>query len=422
MSAEDDDEGSTPAGLITELAAHAPQSDAEWAAWLHSAVKACPAYASHASILDECCAIAARWRERFWPKRAVWSRIRRGERLVKELCESAPVLARARAAVEDLENPGGKKMIILDLCSGFGYLAMFLSELLAPWADRVEKIVLVDVKWAPHNVPPSTKHLDPEHIYEAGWPIRLTTCRSNLKNACARRQLAREFLSCGAPVLLLGVHLCGTLSLRAIEVFNDARCIVGFALKPCCLPPKLHAKRDEMFDVGGHTFKACEVCADGRWRQGRWVGRSNKQECEKKFGRWSQHLYEGVKAGGNANGGKKTLEHHRVQAGWWQNQFVFAARPFAAEPPRGLLAESAEERQATREDAEKRAEEAARRDAEANAERARRRAKQAGARKQFGLRQLVASRFALMASVTAAGVLVVGVMAMLHRRHAARAI
>ena len=281
MSAEDDDEGSTPAGLITELAAHAPQSDAEWAAWLHSAVKACPAYASHASILDECCAIAARWRERFWPKRAVWSRIRRGERLVKELCESAPVLARARAAVEDLENPGGKKMIILDLCSGFGYLAMFLSELLAPWADRVEKIVLVDVKWAPHNVPPSTKHLDPEHIYEAGWPIRLTTCRSNLKNACARRQLAREFLSCGAPVLLLGVHLCGTLSLRAIEVFNDARCIVGFALKPCCLPPKLHAKRDEMFDVGGHTFKACEVCADGRWRQGRWVGAATSRSARR---------------------------------------------------------------------------------------------------------------------------------------------
>ena len=36
-----------------------------------------------------------------------------------------------------------------------------------------------------------------------------------------RRALARAFLSHGAPSLLLGVHLCGTLSLRCVELYND---------------------------------------------------------------------------------------------------------------------------------------------------------------------------------------------------------
>ena len=103
------------------------------------------------------------------------------------------MLTRVVRAVEALElaDPS-KPLVILDLCSGFGYLAMFLSELLAPFAHKVEKIVCVDIRWAPHSVEPSAHHLNPEHLLHPGWPVRLTTSRCDLKNSSARRQLASE--------------------------------------------------------------------------------------------------------------------------------------------------------------------------------------------------------------------------------------
>ena len=109
--------------------------------------------------------------------------------------------------------------VILDLGSDFGYLSMLLSELLPP--DKVQKIVLVDVQWAPHTVTPGPQNLNPEHLHADGWPIRLVSSRCDLKTASDRRNLCRAFLSHGAPVLLVGLHLCGTLALRAVQLFNE---------------------------------------------------------------------------------------------------------------------------------------------------------------------------------------------------------
>ena len=126
-------------------------TDDEWCSWLREDLQSCPAWQTHAAILGECATIATGWRARFWADRPLWNRIRRGRRLAKELAESAPVLQQARAAVAALPE-GGPPLVILDLCSGFGYLGMFLSELLRPHAARVAKIVLVDIRWPPHGV------------------------------------------------------------------------------------------------------------------------------------------------------------------------------------------------------------------------------------------------------------------------------
>ena len=123
-------------------------TDDAWCSWLREDLQSCPAWQTHAAILDECATIATGWRARFWADRPLWNRIRRGRRLAKELAESAPVLQQARAAVAALPE-GGQPLVILDLCSGFGYLGMFLSELLRPHAARVAKIVLVDIRWPP---------------------------------------------------------------------------------------------------------------------------------------------------------------------------------------------------------------------------------------------------------------------------------
>ena len=110
-------------------------SNEEWCSWLHAELRACPAYATHGALLDECCAIAARWRTRFWGRKALWNRMRRGSRLAKELAEAAPVLERARLEAQSVKLEGGARVVVIDLCSGFGYMAMFLSELLPP--DKV---------------------------------------------------------------------------------------------------------------------------------------------------------------------------------------------------------------------------------------------------------------------------------------------
>ena len=111
----------------------------------------------------------------------VWLRTVKRGRLLKELLESLPVLDRVLRFVEqELPPPprpslrapsssvaaaaaadgrgtegddGGKRadgrLTILDLCSGFGYLSMFLAELLPP--ARVGSIVLLDKAWPMHS-------------------------------------------------------------------------------------------------------------------------------------------------------------------------------------------------------------------------------------------------------------------------------
>lgn len=273
-------------------------------------------------------------RDRFWQNKAVWGRIRGGNRLAKELGEIVPVLAFVIKNISslNLKKFGGKKVVIVDLCSGFGYLAMFLSCLLP--ADKVDKIVCVDKMWSPHNVERKPHHLSTEHILADGWPIRLTTSRTDLKVPSDRRNLARTFFADGAPVMLLGVHLCGVLSLRAVQLFNESPCIVALALKPCCLPPKIHAKRCEVFELGDHKFSAAHVCVEGRWRGGKWVGPESREVVERRFHIWAENLARGVDVGK----GKSSLETIVVQKSWFQNSFIFSQRPFSPSLPYGSLA------------------------------------------------------------------------------------
>ncbi|EOD30978.1 hypothetical protein EMIHUDRAFT_203035 [Emiliania huxleyi CCMP1516] len=343
-------------------------SNEEWCSWLHAELRACPAYATHGALLDECCAIAARWRTRFWGRKALWNRMRRGSRLAKELAEAAPVLERARLEAQSVKLEGGARVVVIDLCSGFGYMAMFLSELLPP--DKVERIVLVDKAWARHGVERRPHHIDPAHISDPGWPIRLSTSHADLKTPSDRRSLLRAFLSRGCPAMLLGVHLCGTLSLRAVDLFNDSPSFFFLGLKPCCLPPAFFAQRGDVFgSANGHCFAAKAVAVAGKWQRGKWVGGASRQELQRKFAVWVDNLSrcvecdveggggEGGEEAGGAGRGVVAVEQHRVQSLWrlsscretsrdlgthhrrrcerrFLNDFIFCSRPWAALAPR----------------------------------------------------------------------------------------
>ena len=51
--------------------------------------------------------------------------------------------------VQNTQLPEGEKFTIIDLCSGFGFMSMFLAEMLP--AEKVDRIVLVDKMWPMRN-------------------------------------------------------------------------------------------------------------------------------------------------------------------------------------------------------------------------------------------------------------------------------
>ena len=150
--------------------------------------------------------------------------------MLKELNEIAPVIAECLRWVEDTDTAVHGRMEVVDLCSGYGYLGMFLSEMLPP--SKVEMITLVDIMWPMHNQPdpPKEGQLDPTHLQLDGWPIRLGFSHQDLKKSGNRRRMGqRLFTSAEGPVIILAVHLCGTLSIHATELFN------AYPQVPICL-------------------------------------------------------------------------------------------------------------------------------------------------------------------------------------------
>ena len=119
------------------------------------------------------------------------------------------------------------------------------------------------------NLPPPLQG----HCYYSTWPIPLNTAKVNLKKSKEIRMLERRLLPSfdssssssslqhnttiagddenglsnaatntnerregKGPIILVAIHLCGTLSLKAVELFNNNPRVQYFCLKPCCLP------------------------------------------------------------------------------------------------------------------------------------------------------------------------------------------
>ena len=60
------------------------------------------------------------------------------------------------------------------------------------------------------------------------------------------------------PVIIAGIHLCGTLALKAISLFNRVASVSMLCLKPCCLPGRIHAAREEVWRLGSTEIDAVE--------------------------------------------------------------------------------------------------------------------------------------------------------------------
>ncbi|CAK9045852.1 Phosphopyruvate hydratase, partial [Durusdinium trenchii] len=56
--------------------------------------------------------------------------------------------------------------------------------------------------------------------------------------------LGNRIMDVGRPTCILGMHLCGRLSLQAIAAFQEIRLVRSLVLTPCCLPHVTQAPQE----------------------------------------------------------------------------------------------------------------------------------------------------------------------------------
>eukprot|EP00873_Tetraselmis_striata_P035638 jgi/Tetstr1/455902/TSEL_042683.t1 len=304
-----------------------------FAAWLGSELAASRAARAYPELMSMSEAgvggAILRWRRRFRGDATTWKRLWKADRVLKEVDEVAPVLDRALRWVAE-RPPGSPRVTLLDLCSGKGYLGMLLAELCPP--DSVERIVLVDQAWPLSGAPDvGPHHINWDHIYGRyfhSWPVTLVTSKQNIKKRRTLAAMADVLLArAEGPVALLAVHLCGTLSLRAVDLFNTNPADIGLlVLKPCCLP---RPQPRQLFTIGLHTFPGAEVRGVGRFvphseAASRWRG-PPRWQLAPRFNRWADHLVAGIEPG---QGGRKgMLRLQTAASGGYQDAYLVAERP-----------------------------------------------------------------------------------------------
>ena len=146
---------------------------------------------------------------------------------------------------------------------GKGYLAMLLSELLPK--DKVSRIVPRGQGLAAER--PGRACGAPDQLgntrTQRGLAHHINDLEARFKMLSVRGMKRRVLDEAPGDIVVLAVHLCGTLSL-ALDLFNSHEKCSFLVLKPCCLPGLVHSKRDEVFVVGDHAFSSKEVCSNGR--------------------------------------------------------------------------------------------------------------------------------------------------------------
>jgi len=309
--------------------------------WLTDELSTMRIARDYPEILTTAVRVLEKWRASF-PK-SVWIRVVKAGRLAKELNECAPVIRHTLDTVAAMPTPTApeRRANVVDLCSGFGYLGMFLAEMLDP--AKVQRVILLDKQWPMFGMAPQPHQINWDHVYgiddwKPDWPITLVTRKMDIKQAGQLRQMEEHvFQKYEGPFVILAVHLCGTLSVKAVEMFNDHDAAATLCLKPCCLPEWSHTYTHEAWMVGDHCIPVADVCAKGKWKANRWIG-PPRSHLREKFARWVAHLHAAV----DVRDDEKRLERIQIQEeGGHQNDFIFAERAeYATTPgaPRGRYA------------------------------------------------------------------------------------
>ena len=318
--------------------------------FVEHALKSLPVSKLHPDLVERACQIVRKWHADF--PFQVFRKVVKGDRVAKEFNESGPVIKSVVDFVNnEFETPENEdeRITIIDLCSGFGYLAMFLAEILP--SSKVKRIHCIDKEWPQFNERPKKNRLTNQHIVDLSaeesdngksWSpkygkIEVSTRKVNLKEYSQVKSmdvhLWGETKWKKSPVIILGIHLCGTLSFKAVEMFNAHRNAIKLILKPCCLPnwtlvrayaEHMDPQRDHFGPFGSKKFcvKTHDVCARGKWKKNKWIG-PDRYTLKPKFETWTNALCDAVEE----IGVDKEIRRIKVQeTGGFQNLYIFAKR------------------------------------------------------------------------------------------------
>jgi len=329
-------------------------ADEEFETWFLAELQEHPLSERYPELFIKAATAVTNWRRRFRGDPALWKRLFKKDRVVKEFVEAVPILD---ALLTWMESSNATNITILDLACGKGYLSMMMSEVLPP--DRVLKCIMIDKQWpmATNTSTPQSHHINWDHIYGHNpalldpnsstpppppspsssigmescyfgtWPIPLHTSKQNLKSGGDKRSIAKRFIDAApGPVVILAVHLCGTLSFSAVELMNLHDKVQFLALKPCCLPD-YRLRKDNLFIPPDYTFAGADVCAQGQWKNKNWKG-PPRWHLEDRFHAWCHHLYQGI-----AVQPKESVQAQVQLQGGYQNTFLFARREEVSKLP-----------------------------------------------------------------------------------------
>mmetsp|Transcript_138912 Transcript_138912/g.241553 ORF Transcript_138912/g.241553 Transcript_138912/m.241553 type:complete len:448 (-) Transcript_138912:566-1909(-) len=301
--------------------------------WVQKEMYASPLYFSeYRPLIERAAAVVCTLRERFIiQERSLWLRLMKNGRMLKELNEIIPVVARVLAHVDSTDTAKDGPITVLDLCSGVGYMSVLLAELLRD-SPKIARFVLVDHQFPLLGRPTEPHHINPDHLLKQDlFPHELTYRKYDLKKSNGHRCLQAHVIErAPGPVIVLGVHLCGLLSIRAVQTFNDNPRCSFMALKPCCLPPPWPGRRpdERVWTLGGHRIVARDVCARGSYNKNQWSG-PPKAYLRPTFQRWAADLFRclDVEPAGTKDMADVKLLHDNAH---YQTLFVFAQRPYCA--------------------------------------------------------------------------------------------
>lgn len=187
-------------------------------------------------------------------------------RLRKEISESMGVLSAVQQCCDELKKGGGEmddddddneianndddgihleNVFLIDLCSGRGLTTALGGALHDDYNNDDDEnsngrknsnnfFLSIDRMLA-HTVPHFLQ--DGENRKYLSRDVMSETLFAELQ------EIVSEQLDLGRTPILVGMHLCGVLSERAVEFFERITSIKGIVLSPCCLPKKHEQKK-----------------------------------------------------------------------------------------------------------------------------------------------------------------------------------
>jgi hypothetical protein len=153
--------------------------------------------------------------------------------LRKELSESMAIVKATEAMLLGLEGQLGRavnhaELVLVDCCCGTGLTSVLLSA-----AFPQARVVGIDIL-SPRSI---------THFSSQKASVRRV-------DLFAADQMLQELTGDGSAAVLIGMHLCGFLSTKCVELFCSlGRKCLGVVLSPCCLPKNTMAMQSGLGDL-----------------------------------------------------------------------------------------------------------------------------------------------------------------------------